>query len=257
MEYQEMLNILDNQDAVTLHSDDSIARQYLGEELVSQIESLLTLAKENGCKVFSHGTFDSKGELIINEGFHFFTTNYTDESIQQKYFNDITSPDDIINNAEATTFYGRPALKKEIKPIKTNKKSAIKKLNEGFLEENDLLNKFCYGLGGNLNSLVNRKMPQYYGAPFTSIVFMVVPNDVIKFTKEYYYVSAESNDFWGDETDLYLKYYFSDDIDKECFIGYLDVPNKKFVINESFDMNHLKEGHKQKNNQIFEGLFNK
>ena len=116
MEYNELIQIYQDQinNSGSLWLDENIARQYLGQKLINQIENLLDLAKQNNCLVYTHGTIGN-AKSIINEGFHFEHYHSDKETFDENNaFKWVKTPEDIINNKEATTYYGDPALKVQI-----------------------------------------------------------------------------------------------------------------------------------------------
>lgn len=259
MEYNELLKIYQDQinNGGSLRLDENIAKQYLGQELITQIEDLLDLANQNNCRVYTHGTIGNV-KSIINEGFHFEHRHSDKETFDENNaFKWVKSPEDIINNKEVTTFYGDPALKVQIVEKEQNHQNPLFAETSKFYQNQPLEQKFCGGLGGGYSTIVARVIPHNDTVPCTEIAFAIIPKEAKQISKDYFYITAETNDFSDDPNEKYLNYYESSDIDKECFIGYLDVRNKKFIINESFDMNHLLNKDKQLNNQSFDGMFDK
>ena len=204
----------------TLTEED--AKEYLGKELVEQIEWLKNYCAKNSFEVYAHGTIPEAAKNIVKRGY--------DLGYKTISFNEYKSATKIINPREY--FKDAQGYKCDIGDIGEHEEYEMvypfeEKVDGSF--SGHLSQHFTKGFPASYKSLVSRFIAHNMGYPCSAMCFFAFPiNSSLKqrIKKVYLYRTYAIE---GDDG-----YSIREVLNKYFCLGYLDIANKKIYFNKKF-----------------------
>lgn len=205
------------------------AKEYLGEELVSQIEGIRNLCKDNNLRVYAHGTDTSLAPNIVKRGLTLFHGDMTLEEYKEKtriddpeaFFSNWGEEDiyrydiDDVGEREEYELYADY----DERVVDTEFGHLSQHLTPGFPTYTDFVGRFiAHNMGYPCSAMVLYAFP-----PNTTLESDLLSKSYVRCK----YVMFDQDG-----------YYSRESLNSLFCLGYLDVPNRKFVFNEQFGIHN-------------------
>lgn len=202
------------------------AMEYLGEEIVSKIYSMLDFCRQDGFQLLLHGCDVSSAENIMARGYKLGNLK---EISQEEFLKNVQSPS-LENLPENGIVY------EDITGDISDSISIEYEKNKSAYLKKDLNQHFTGYM--SFSDLVGRFIAHNYGVPCGAMVFVLYPDFVSEekeIARDYYGYSRSVDDFFDDS------FYLVQRMPRGIVLGYLDVKEKELVINPHFSFHTLGE----------------
>lgn len=232
MTYYELKELIDSriENGVKPALSEEEAKEYLGEENVAIIDMMFDYCDDMEYDIYAHETDFESAENIINNGYGDQETRISSEEFFEK-----------TGIKRGSKFQATEYDEDGVGTMIVNRDRQENLFYSGILGDGQ---HFLKQTAGKYNlpsyvsfvdAMVNRSAS---GAKCIALVPKSLTTEQTEHT-EYCAVQSHYDEF-TDETVPY-QYYTRDVVDKEFFMGYFDIKNKKFVLNENFEFLHRVE----------------
>ena len=204
------------------------AKEYLGEEICSIIDSMYDFCRKFRYNIFSHGAINNEEQVysMFREGFNFSTSSISADDFLEK--TGVKNVEEQMKNGKIGEVVDDEYVEYRVK---------LKNGNDYNIFSFDSMGqKFCRGLI-SYSEIISRFVAHYNNIPCNLMYFVLTP-EAIRSSEDIQdkrYV-AEMRDGWDD---IEFDYYENEIIPTETIALCIDVEMRKVYLNEHFDCLYL------------------